>query len=296
MSPRTRATTAIDISSDALSVTVLERVGRTHQARAARHALERKSDPDEQRHHITSTLNDALDDLRAPRDHVAMHLSDHTTNLLTAELPPLKPKDLPDAIHAHLQITIPRNLDALTYRYLETYRDRATVHVLILTTSNEHLDTLQRIARDANLTLVHAQPRLISLAHAYLAFDPEPNTTALLAHLSEHRASLALIRNGALHLARITPSGLTTLTTNPHALNHDINATLELHDPNGTSVITTHITGLPDDHPAITHAASNLRVRYLPPRASNVRFTNDADPATHLCELGLAHAAETTAS
>ncbi len=287
----TRPTTAIDLQPTSIAVTVLEPASGTFLARAAHRDLDTKSDPDEQRHHITHELADLLLELDAPRDHVAIHIQDNTTTLLTAELPPLKPKDLPDAIHAHLLVTLPRGVDGLTFRYIETLRTRTAVHALILTTPNAHLEWLTSVAADTELTLVHAQPRVISLAHAYLAFDPEPTTTTLIAHVGQQRANIALINDGALQLARITPSGASALDKHPLALHDDIVATLDLHEPDGTTVIPAIVTGLDEHHPAITHVASNVRVRFLEPRLHAVRFTNDADPTSHLLGLGLAHAA-----
>ena len=293
MSPRRASapTTAIDLQPHSVDVTVLESTKDAYRARAGHRDLEDQGSADELTQHAASALQDLLDELDAPRERAAIHTHDQTTTLLTAELPPLKPKDLPDAIRAHLLVTLPRGIDGLSYRYVETRRTRTNVHALILATPNAHLEWLNAVAREAGVALVHAQPRIISLAHAYLAFDPEPETTTLLVHVGGHRANIALLHQGTLELARITNAGTATLAKRPEALRDELLATLELHEPNGTHVIPTVLTGLSTYDAAAQAVASDIRFRLHEPRLDGVRFTNGALAGDHLPDLGLAHAA-----
>lgn len=293
MSPRrARAPiTAIDLQPHSLDVTVLEADKDAYRARAGHRDLHDQSTPDEFTHHVADELDALLGELEAPRERVAIHTHDHATTLLTAELPPLKPKDLPDAIHAHLLVTLPRGIDGLSYRYVETRRTRTAVQALILATPNAHLEWLHELARETGLTLLHAQPRIISLAHAYLAFDPEPTHTALLVHVGEQRANIALLHEGTLELARITSAGAATLAKRPDALREELLATLDLHEPNGTNVVPTVLTGLSPYEDAVQTVANDVRFRLHEPRLDGVRFTNGALAGEHLPDLGLAHAA-----
>lgn len=276
---------ALDIATDAVRAAVATVARRgTLVMRVAEQPLRADAPRDD----VLEAAAALLAQLGAPLDRFGMHPDDGHTTMLLAEFPPLSAKDLPDAIRSHLTLLLNERMERTAYGFTEITRDEHAVRSLIATTPTSHAEELTHLADALGGHLQLAQPRAISIANAYTHFATRTDELRLLIHVGAERASLALLLNGGLRLARVAPAGRRALAEQPELLQQEALATLEAFRTPTDLPVPTHVTGLEPFSDAIRALADSGAMDPHPLRLDAIEIDHGGPLDAFLPALGLA--------
>lgn len=149
---------------------------------------------------IARALRGILEELHSTEKKAIFAISDFSSFFTTFELPPMKEKELGDAVRfeARRHVPLPLSEVVLDWQLLEKTKDKHAYRILLVAVPKEVVNYYEEIARFANLKLVALEAEIFGNIRSYLKEERDP---AVLMDIGSHTTTVSVVANNLLRIS-----------------------------------------------------------------------------------------------
>jgi type IV pilus assembly protein PilM len=160
---------------------------------------------------IAKALKGVLQEAGIKERRAVLSISDFSTFFTTLELPPMKEKELPDAVRfeARRHVPLPLSEVILDWQLLEKEKEGGPYRLLLVAVPKEVVHYYEEIARFSGLKLVALEAEVFGNVRAYVQEEKDP---VVLVDIGSHTTTVSVVSEGLLRVSRTIDVGGNSLT------------------------------------------------------------------------------------
>ena len=155
---------------------------------------------------IARALRGILQEIHSTAKKAIFAISDYSSFFTTFDLPPMKEKELGDAVRfeARRHVPMPLSEVVLDWQLLERTKESRAYRVLLVAVPKEVVNYYEEIARFAGLELVALEAEIFGNIRSYFKEEKEP---AVLIDIGSHTTTVSVVANGMLRISHTLNTG-----------------------------------------------------------------------------------------
>src|SRR3989338_9008807 len=156
-------------------------------------------------------LRGILQEIHSTETKAIFSISDFSSFFTTFDLPPMKEKELGDAVRfeARRHVPLPLSEVVLDWQLLERTKEGHAYRILLVAVPKEVVNYYEEIARFADLKLVALEAEIFGNIRSYLKDEKEP---AVLVDMGSHTTTVSVVVSSTVRLSQTTNVGGNNLT------------------------------------------------------------------------------------
>lgn len=155
---------------------------------------------------IARALRGILQEIHSTEKKAVFAISDFSSFFTTFDLPPMKEKELGDAVRfeARRHVPLPLAEVVLDWQLLERTKESRAYRILLVAVPKEVVNYYEEIARFADLKLVALEAEIFGNIRSYLKEEKEP---AVLIDIGSHTTTVSVVAGAMLRISHTVNVG-----------------------------------------------------------------------------------------